>query len=255
MPHFRLRLPRAAAGLAPVLLLLAGACATTPAAPAKNGEAKGDQDAKAEKAQKLAAELEDARAELKLAEMEAGTDAIEAREALDDARLELDEAKLAITRWREVEKPSEIAGGQLAIERAEQALDEDVQELGQMEAMYAAEPNMDPTNVATRDMVLGRYKKRIEFSTRALVLTRTKYQDDVTAGLPLEERELETKSRAAERALRKAESALQKGEIESARALAKARQRVSELERKVFKAAAGDEAPSGKDGDEEPEQE
>jgi hypothetical protein len=145
--------------------------------------------------------------------------------------------------------PHEIASGQLAIERAMQSLGEARQELAQMEAMYAAEPNLDATGQATRDMVLERHRKRVEFSERALELARAEFQDKVGAALPLEQRELEAKLREKRRAVRKAESALAKHTLESAQGLAKARRDVAEAERKLARAQQGADDGDGKDED------
>jgi hypothetical protein len=232
---------------------LLGACASAPAAEgsaAGAGASKGKDadDERATKLETLRFELEGERVELQVAELKSQAEALEAQEELEDARVELDEAERALKRFGEVEMPHQIASGQLGIERAMQSLGEARQELAQMEAMYAAEPNLDATGQATRDMVLERHRKRVEFSERALELARTEFQDEVGAGLPLEQRELEAKLREQRRAVRKAESALARHTLESAHGLAKARRAVTEAERKLARAEKG--ASDGGDKDE-----
>jgi hypothetical protein len=232
-------------------LTLLGACAAAPASggnAAAPGESKGKgaDEEHAQKLDDLRFELEGERVELQVAELEAQAKALEAQEELEDARAELEEAERALKRFGEVKMPHEIATGQLGIERNMQSLGESRQELAQMEAMYAAEANLDATGQATRDMVLERHRKRVEFNERALELARTEFQDEVGAGLPLEQRELESKLREKRRAVRKAESALARHTLESAHGLTKARRAVSEAERKLARAENGAD-----DGDDE----
>lgn len=243
----------------PFALALAplAACASNPAAgPASKpeGGAKSEKQERerAEKLDDLRFALEGERVELQLAELSAQADALEAQEELDDARLELEEAERALKRFGEVKMPHEIADGQLDIERAMQRLTESRQELAQMEAMYAAEPNLDAAGQATRDIVLARHRKAVEFGERGLELARAQYQDQVGAGLPLEQRELEVAVGKKRRALRKAEAGLARHGVESARELAEARRAVTQAERKLERAekgeTSGDDEENGKDG-------
>lgn len=235
-------------------LTLLGACASTPTesgakSPAGDAKSAKQEQERAEKLDKLRFDLEGARVALQLAELESQADALAAQEELEDARTELEEAERALKRFSEVKLPHEIASGQLGIERSMQSLGEARQELAQMEAMYAAEPNLDATTQATRDIVLERHRKRVEFSTRGLELARAEFQDEVGAGLPLEQRELENELREKRRAVRKAESALAKHALESAHDLAKARRAVTEAERKLARAEQGGGEGEGKDDD------
>jgi hypothetical protein len=235
-------------------LTLLGACSSTQAQAGDAGAAKkpASEDAsreREEKLDKLRFDLEGARVELQVAELEAQAEALEAQEELDDARAELEEAERDLKRFTEVSMPHTIAEGQLGIERQIQNLGEARQELAQMEAMYASEPNLDASGQATRDMVLGRHRKRVEFGERGLELARAEFQDEVGAGLPLEQRELETKLREKRRALRKAETSLAKQALEGARALAKARRAVVEAERKLERAERGEGDEDSERGD------
>jgi hypothetical protein len=238
----------------PFALLLLGACTSTQSG-GNDGPAQGKQPSedaareKEEKLGKLRFELEGVRVELQVTELEAQAEALEAQEELDDARLELEEAERALKRFTEVKMPHTIAEGQLGIERQIQNLGEARQELAQMEAMYAAEPNLDASGQATRDMVLGRHRKRVEFGERGLELARAEFQDEVGAGLPREQRELESKLREQRRALRKAETALAKQALEGARSLAKARRAVVEAERKLERAERGEGDKESDEGD------
>ena len=251
----RLRRPRPSAALPLVLLLGSlGACASVsadrPAGESKSSPAKAaDEAAKKErKLDELRFELEGARVALQVAELEAAADALGAAEDLEDARRELEEAERALKRFSEVKMPHSIAEGQLGIERSMQRLSESRQELAQMEAMYAADPNLDATGQATRDMVLERHRKQVEFSERGLDLARAEYADEVGAELPLEQRKLEVELAEARRALRKAETAAKKQALEGARDLAEARRGVSEAERELAEAEKGEGDGDGAEG-------
>lgn len=248
----RLRFARASAALP--LLLAFGACASVSADRPDGGtkpeqEAKGDDDeSRAEKLDELRFELDGARVALQVAELEAAAEELEAAEALADARRELDEAERALKRFTDVKMPHAIAEGQLGIERSMQRLSEARQELAQMEAMYAADPNLDATGRATRDMVLERHRKQVEFTERGLELARAEYADEVGAELPLEQRGLEVELAEARRALRKAETAAKKQALEGARDLAEARRKVAEAERDLAEAEKGEDDEDDEDG-------
>lgn len=233
--------------LATVLLLgIASACASQPRSNGGNGEGNGGED----KAAKREAELEQARLQLQIAELEGTAAERIAAVSVSEAQREVDEVKLAASRFSEYERPSALSEAKLQLDQSTQALRENEQELGQMEAMYAEEKNLDATGVQTRDLVLERHRKGVEFSKRRLDLARERSLDLEQRELPRRERELAQKLEKAHNALRKAEEESVKGALERKLALVKVRQRIEELEREKVKGKAGEASePEGDEGE------
>jgi len=235
--------------LAPVLLLgLAAACASQPKA-AGGGDGAA-QEGGEDKAAKREAELVQAQLQLQITELEGSAAERTSGVAVSEAQREVDEAKLAVSRFGEYERPSALAEAKLQLDQSTQGLRENEQELAQMEAMYAEEKNLDATGVQTRDLVLERHRKAVEFSKRRLELARERSADLESRELPRKERELAQKLEKSENGLRKAEEESAKGALERKLALVKARQRIEELEREKAKAAksSANGEPSGSEG-------
>jgi hypothetical protein len=219
--------------LVPLLLLALAACASQPRAGGGDGASNGGGE---DKAAKREAELEQAKLQLEITELEGSAAERTSGVAVSEAQRELDEAKLAAARFGEYERPSALAEAKLQLDQSAQSLRENEQELGQMEAMYAEEKNLDATGVQTRDLVLERHRKAVEFSQRRLELARERSADLEGRELPRKERELAQKLEKAQNALRKAEEESAKSALERKLALVKARQRIEELEREKAKA-------------------
>lgn len=224
-------MPKLPIALAPLALLVTLGCATSQTSAAPPAGRSGKDSDQAAKSEKKAAELGQARLQLQLAELEAGFAATAAEETVVAAQRELELAELELARFREYERPSELAQAQLSLDRATHSRLQDEQELQQMEEMYAAETNLDSTGERTRDIVLERHRKALEFSTRQLELTRDRTEDLRARVLPRKEHELEVKLADARIARRKAEEKQRKGALEAELSLSKARARVRELER------------------------
>lgn len=214
------------------------ACQSASIAPETAGttEAKAEKSgadkkalAKARKEQKRAHDLECAKKELAVAELEVQASTREATDELDDAKRDTDEAKRALELFKTRSLPQELADGRLGLDRAMQRKVEAEQELREMEKTYAK----DEFATDTKELVLTRHRKSLEFATRALELEEQQYADLEREKLPLEQRELEQKLREAERKLREAEAEMNKVELENQVKLAKARFEVSELEQPI----------------------
>lgn len=191
---------------------------------AENAEAKAR--AKERKAQKRAHELELARMELDMARMEAEHEEREAARKVEEARRELDEARRDMEHFR-AKLPRELADMQLDLDRSIQGKTEAEQELREMEATYAK----DQFATDTKELVLMRHRKRLEFATRALELEQAAFNDKKSVELPKREREHEKKLRDAESDLRSAEFAAAKQKLSTQLELARKRWELSELER------------------------
>jgi len=196
------------------------------AQPADPKAAEAKARAAARKAEKRAHELELARMELELAGMEAEREVQECKRKLEEARREVDEARRAMEHFR-AKSPRELAEQQLDLDRSVQAKTEAEQELREMEATYAK----DQFATDTKELVLMRHRKRVEFSSRGLELAQAEFSDLKSVELPRREREHEKKLRDAEAELREAEFALVRKELGNRMELARKRWAVAELER------------------------
>ncbi len=208
------------------LLALGAGCVT----PASGGESSGS-DEKSAKEKEKEQELEQARLQLELAQFSAEDETRQARSGLEKAQRELQEAGLALARFREHERELKTSKARLDLDRAVQYLVQEEQELQQMEETYAAEGNMEATAERTRDIVLGRHRKQVEFAKRALKQEEEELADLESRELPREERERQHKVVAAEVELKDAESKLHKAEVDGRLEVMKARAKVEKLER------------------------
>jgi hypothetical protein len=225
------------------LTLLGAACQSTgggdsggdPLGTATTQEAKADKaaskkaEAKARKEKKRAHDLACAKTNLEVAELETQLAARKAADEFDDAKREFDEAKRALELFKTRTMPHDLADGRLGLDRAMQRKTEAEQELREMEATYAK----DQFAKDTKELVLMRHKKQLEFATRSLELEEQEYADTEREKLPLKMRELEQKSRECERKLREAEADVHKTELENNVKLAKAKFEVEELQRPI----------------------
>jgi hypothetical protein len=183
-------------------------------------------------AEKRAGELERARLKLEIVRLELAADERASMDAVEEARHVLAQAAAALQRFQDFERPSALEEARLRVDRSEHSLRQDEQELQQMEEMYAAEQNLDSTGERTRDIVLERHRRSLEFSTRQLELARAQATDLEQRELPRKQLDLEWKVREAESALRQAEEKLARGALEGRLELLEAEARIGELERK-----------------------
>lgn len=196
-------------------------------------EAKSDKPdekkaiAKARKEEKRAHELACAKGDLQVAELETQAATLKATDELEDAQRKLEEARRALEHFKTREMPHELADGRLGLDRAIQRKEEAALELKEMEATF----KKDEFATDTKELVLARHKKSLEFATRSLELEEKQYADLEREKLPRQLRELEQKLREAERAVRDAEEELKKVALENEVKLAKARFELKELER------------------------
>lgn len=217
------------------------AAAPAEAKSAETGDAK-KAAAKERKAAKKAHELACSRTELEIAEIETQAAALKATQALDDARRDLDEARRALGHFKTFDTTTQLADGRINFDRAVERKVEAEQELREMEKTY----EKDQFAKDTKELVLTRHRKQLEFATRELELSEKRYADLEHEKLPREQRELENKLRAAEQAAERAEIGVHKTELENKVKLDKAHFGIEELQRPDEDDAEAEHAKGGK---------
>lgn len=190
------------------------------------GKADAKAKAAARKAEKRAFDLEIARTELALAELEVAHDQREAEQKLQKAREGVGEAKRALEHFM-AKLPRELEETQLNLDRQTQGKLEAEQELREMEATYAK----DQFATDTKELVLMRHRKRLEFAERGLKLAQAEFTDQREVELPKAQREAERRLRETEQSLMEAEHAFERTKLSGQMQLARKRWSVKELER------------------------
>ena len=200
-----------------------------PAAVADEAAKKEQEKAKeaAKKAEKRKRELAYARIDLAIAELSTEAEAREAARKLEEAKRDLEEAQRALAHFQEFERSQRLAQTKLALDRSRFQREEAVDELQQIQEMYGAEDFAK----ATKELVLKRHQRMVEFATRDLELKERGLDDLQNEDLPKQQRELEKKVRAADKALAEAATASSKSQLSGELALLKARDKLEELER------------------------
>ncbi len=203
-------------------------------APLSSAElAQRTQNKKQLEAEKKARALETARLQLALAEQEVAMDAEASEQEVHEARFAFEQAGRALERFRQVSRSIALDKAQLELDRAATDAQESAQELQQMEALYAAEKNLDKSGELTRDLVLARHRDGLLYAKRELALKQRALVDLEQGELSSEERELTEKMRAAEQALAAAEKAAQRAKLERELKLREARDKIWEIENDV----------------------
>lgn len=192
---------------------------------AADANAKADR-AKARKAEKRSHELELARLELENEEFDQEHARAEAQRKLEEARKALSEAQLALEHFVGRVQPRELAEATLSLDRSKQRREEAQLELREMEATYAK----DQFAKDTKELVLSRHRKQLEFASRDLELSQQRFDDERGVQLPKSQREHEKKVRDAEAAVRDAEVGLRRTNAKAEMALRRGRFKVKELE-------------------------
>lgn len=190
------------------------------------GKAEAKAKAAARKAEKRAHDLELARTELALAEVEVAQNQREAEQKLQKAREGVDEARRALQHFM-AKLPRELEETQLNLDRQAQGKLEAEQELREMEATYAK----DQFATDTKELVLMRHRKRLEFAERGLKLAQAEFADKREVELPKAQREAERRLRDTEQSLMEAEHAFERTKLSSEMQLVRKRWSVKELER------------------------
>lgn len=229
----------------PILLLALplfsffAACETMPKshdASAAEVEEKGDdeEDSAQDAIAKAERELENAKLELKIAQSETESSARKAREQVVSAENDLKDATDELNQFVKSELEVELSKLQLGLDRGAWRLEAEQQELAELEAMYA----QDDVATLTKELVLQRGKKGVEFAERDLAHDRREAAATREFELPMKQRKLELAKRDKENDLKEAQAEEARTKDEIALKLSKATIEVSDAEKALTKARA-----------------
>jgi hypothetical protein len=230
-----MKLPIALLSL-PILLASTG-CSSTGASSASAAEpshppaAKPEDADAADKLLKGNRELDYAKMELDLSKMSIAAETRESENAVIDATQKLEAVKRDRDNFKGREKPEKIADKQLDIDRAAWRMEESRQELAELESMYKKEDFAG----LTKELVLQRGKKNLEFAQRGLDLAKQSQEQLVSHELAKKELELDQAVERAEKALAEANAKKEKCATECKLKGMKAEHRVDEQQRAVDK--------------------
>lgn len=217
-----------------VLIGLACSCASTShsaqagdAPKAKQSEAREKRDSGDEewKIQQAEVELDIARIEVEMKIARAERKVADARTGLEKAKRDLD-AGLA-------EMKTSSASEQLGLDRSKNNVDESKMELDELIAMYEA----DEFATTTKELVVQRGRKRLEFAQRGLDIAKQEFEQFTSVQLPEKRRKLEESVADAEFDLKMAERDLEVARMES-------RLEIGRKERALAKLREGDDEDS-----------
>ncbi|MFN0008812.1 MAG: hypothetical protein ACKVXR_13000 [Planctomycetota bacterium] len=228
--------------LALPLLLACFACSSTSSnhkadAPSSDGGGKpatAKADAAEEEAEKMLKkehELEYARMELEIAKLSSAAEEREADASVKEATVKLEAAKKELDNFLNLDKPTQVADRQLSLDRSQQNMEESRQELAELEAMYKQEDFAE----LTKELVLSRGRKRLEFSQRGYELAKKGQEELMGHELPKKEKELTLAFEKAEKALQEAQARKSRGALEIKLKLMRAEHRVEEVAREIEK--------------------
>lgn len=234
------------------LCLVAPACSTFHGADSKDSApdktvapatdaAKGAEDSTddekestAEKVRKAEFALEVARTDLKIARQECQAADRKQKDDLDEAEYGVAKSKEALDTFQKTAKPLELGKLQLSLDRGAQGVEETRQELEEIMSMYKKEDFA----ALTKELVISRHKKRLEFAKLGLEMDRTAASVTRDVELPRKERDLDLELKKAEAALREARAAGAKLADENELKLKKAERAVDDAQRELDKLRA-----------------
>lgn len=200
----------------------------------KDEDEDGDdeKDSAADKQKKAEHALEDARVELKIARLECLAAERKQKDSVEEAEYGLAKAKEALDVFQKTAKPLELEKLKLSWDRSVQSVDETKQELEEIMAMYKKEEFAS----LTKELVVSRNQKRLEFANRNLEQDRIEAATTREIELPRKEHDLDQELKKAESELREARAEKEKLADENELKLKKAERAVDDAERALAKA-------------------
>lgn len=201
-----------------------------PAAPKKSAKQDRDEDRPG-----LERSVELARRDLQIAEYEASMALESARWAVEGAEAKLEAARERLERFGALEVEIEVAQSEMGVDRAEDRLVRDQQDLQGILDIYAEEEE-----ARSRDEIIRRHRMQVRFAERSLDLARRNHALKVEHELPAKQRELERAVKEADQALDAAADRLNKQELENERDLLRKRGALEDAERKLAKQERGE---------------
>jgi hypothetical protein len=206
------------------------------------GEKADDADA-ADKVEKAKREVDYAKIDLDLTKMSTAAEAREGDQSVVEATQKLDAIKKDRDNFKNTETPQKLAERQLDIDRSTQFMDEAKQELDELEGMYKKEEFAS----LTKELVLSRGKKKLEFAKRGLELAKKNQEQLTNFDLPKKQLELDQGVERAEKSLAEATAKKEKGTLESKLKVMKAEHHVDEAQKALDKAQKKQAAPASKE--------
>ncbi|MCC6409656.1 MAG: hypothetical protein IT453_21050 [Planctomycetes bacterium] len=197
---------------------------------AKGATAKTD-DAKADEAADKAHELMLAQLDLEIARLSVDVQRTETANGLARAGRELADAQKALEQFKTVEMPLRVKDGAFDIERSKFSIEIKKIELEELIAMY----KNDEFAASTKEIVVKRETKELEFMQRGLAMEEEKFATLTGFELPHELAEKEDAARKAEEAFKKAEVEAKKTELEIKKSLSEAERKIAKLEKEAAK--------------------
>lgn len=197
----------------------------------KQDEEESDDDP-GEAVAKAERDLEDARIEQSIAKAEIDSAKRKAQEEVESAENSARVANEALAHFRGDESQLELSKVALGLDQARWRLEAEKQELAELEAMY----KKDDVATLTKELVLQRGKKGVEFAERDLMHEQKEADAKRDFELPRKLRELEVEAREKGNALDHARAEQQKSEIELGLKARKAKAEVDDAEKDLAKA-------------------
>jgi len=193
---------------------------------ADEAEDSKDEVAKSER------KLEDARIELRIANADAESAAQKSTDEVEGAGNALRIATEALDQFMKAERELELSQVTLGLDQASWRVEAEKQELAELEAMY----KRDDVATLTKELVLQRGKKGVEFAERSLAHEQREASAKRDFELPRKQRELEFEKKEKDNALRDARAEAAKGKDQVELALRKAKAEVDDAEKALAKA-------------------
>jgi hypothetical protein len=202
--------------------------------PGKDADDEAEDDAEEKEDQReerddAIADLAKARLDLEIARMEAMHESRRDRVASEEARKDKEEAQLKLDTFLRDEKPERLARLELGLEQGRDRVYQSEQELKELEAMYAAEDFAS----MTKELVLHRGRKQVEFARRELALDESAAKRTREVELPLEETEKQRALEKAQDAHIVANEDYEKNELGRVMRVSDATRAVDDLRRKI----------------------
>jgi hypothetical protein len=201
---------------------------------AKDAKAADEAEGTAEKIAKKEFDLQVARLELQIKRLSIADDERSATEDVAEAERGLRDARENLKAFQEHERTLKLDDTQLDLEQALQRRTEQEQELDELKAMYKQEELAS----LTKELVLSRGNKALEFAKRRLDLQSKTTNFAKQVEMPRKERELTETVAKSERKLDEARRKIEKRKLETQLDLMKAEHGIAELEQEIAKLRA-----------------
>ncbi|MFT7619235.1 MAG: hypothetical protein ACI97A_002885 [Planctomycetota bacterium] len=174
---------------------------------------------------RLEQQIQIANLELQASEISVMIKDSKSKETMRNAAFTLQMAKQSLETFTVMEAPVQIRDAQVSFDQARNRAELAKDELNELIAMYKAEEFAE----LTKELVLKRGKKNVEFSNRRLAIQAEKMTRLKQKELPKKQKELEHKVRQAEVSMRSAELEAKKASIDIQIMSMKAKNKISGL--------------------------